>query len=145
MRAKKVKDLSNQELVDEYGYIAAKEATWIPGPNGRGIKQFEQTMQQSQLLRIELLSRLGESKESDFSYTWEQETWADDAKRSSKLQEHLNHWATDKKCVLTLTDALEEAIYLLGTFDETGGQRETARKEMRLIRSFIRKYKRLLS
>lgn len=145
MRAKKVKDLSNQELVAEYGYIAAKEATWIPGPNGRGIKQFEKTMQQSQLLRIELLSRLGESKEPVFLYAWEQETWADDAKRSSKLKEHLNHWATDEKRALTLTNALEEAIYLLGTFDETGEQRETVRKEMRLIRSFIRKYKRLLS
>ncbi|MDN4106442.1 hypothetical protein [Paenibacillus polymyxa] len=53
------------------------------GPNGRGIKEFEKTMQRSQLLRIELLSRLGEPEESIFAYAWEKETWAVDAKRSS--------------------------------------------------------------
>ncbi|WP_025715579.1 restriction endonuclease subunit S [Paenibacillus sp. 1-18] len=43
--------ISNQELVAEYSFILAKESSWIPGPNGRGIKEFEKTMQRSQLLR----------------------------------------------------------------------------------------------
>ncbi|ALP39411.1 hypothetical protein ASL14_26415 (plasmid) [Paenibacillus sp. IHB B 3084] len=161
MRTKKIKDLSNQELVTEYSFIVAKESSWIPGPNARGIKEFEKTMQRSQLLRIELLSRLGEPEESIFSYAWEQETWASDAKRSSLLQEHLSSWETDKKRALTLSDAIQEAISLLSTFNEVGHanydlkngegagspqeaeeQKETARKEMRLIRAFIRKHKR---
>ncbi|MMZ52912.1 hypothetical protein D1872_146900 [compost metagenome] len=161
MRVKRIKDLSNQELVAEYSFIVAKESSWIPGPNGRGIKEFEKTMQRSQLLRIELLSRLGEPEESIFAYAWEKETWAADAKRSSQLQDHLRSWEIDKKRALTLSDAIQEAIYLLGTFDEVGHanydlkngeavgssqeveeQKETARKEMRLIRAFIRKHTR---
>lgn len=157
MKTKKIEDLSNQELVAEYSFIVVKESS---GPNGGGIKEFEKTMQQSQLLRTELLSRLGESEESIFSYAWEHETWAADIKRSSELQVHFSRWETDKKRPLTLSDAIQEAIYLLGTFDEVGHanydlkngkgasnpqaeeQKETVRKELRQIRAFIRKHMR---
>lgn len=161
MRTKNIKDLSNQELVSEYSFIVAKESLWIPGPNGRGIREYEKTMQRSQLLRIELLSRLGVPKESIFSYAWEKEAWAADAKRSSQLQERLNNWEKDGKQALTLTIAIEEAKYALTKFDDVGranydlkngedsgrsqeaeDQKETARKEMRHIRAFIRKYTR---
>ncbi|UOD88811.1 hypothetical protein [Paenibacillus polymyxa] len=83
------------------------------------------------------------------------------AKRSSQLQERLNNWEKDGKQALTLTIAIEEAKYALAKFDDVGranydlkngedsgrsqeaeDQKETARKEMRHIRAFIRKYTR---
>ncbi|KJD43289.1 hypothetical protein [Paenibacillus terrae] len=65
------------------------------------------------------------------------------------------------KRTLTLSDAIKESIYLLSTFDTVGHanydllygkdtgspeeQKEMVRKEMRLVRAFIRKYARLLT
>ncbi|WP_348625370.1 hypothetical protein ABFT51_27940 (plasmid) [Paenibacillus peoriae] len=160
MRTKKIKELSNQELVSEYSLIAAKESSWT-APKSRGSKEFEKIMQRSQLLRIELLTRMGEPEESIFAFDWEKETWAADAKRSKQLQERLNKCEKVGKQALTLTIAIEEAICALATFDEVGHanydlkngegagssqeaeeQKETARKEMRLIRAFIRKHTR---
>ncbi|MDN4090968.1 hypothetical protein [Paenibacillus polymyxa] len=158
MRRKKIKDLSNLELVAEYGDIAERGVACSPGPNR---KEFKKAIQRRQLLRIELLTRLGEPKESIFKYAWEQEAWADDAKRSSQLHQHLSSWKNGSRQPLTLSVAIQEAIYLLGTFDVIGHrnhylrhgegagslqevekQKAAAREEMRLIRAFIRKYKR---
>ncbi|QDA30255.1 hypothetical protein [Paenibacillus polymyxa] len=158
MRRKKIKDLSNLELVAEYGDMAEREVASSPGPNR---KEFKKAIQRHQLLRIELLTRLGEPKESIYKYAWEQEAWADDAKRSGQLHQHLSGWKTDKEQPLTLSVAIQEAISLLGTYNVIGHknhgfkhgegagnpqevekQKAAAREEMRLIRAFIRKYKR---
>ncbi|KAF6614307.1 MULTISPECIES: hypothetical protein [Paenibacillus] len=52
---------------------------------------------EGELLRIELLSRLGEPKESIYAHAWEKEAWAVDAERSGKLVERLNLWETENK------------------------------------------------
>ncbi|WP_025675570.1 hypothetical protein [Paenibacillus polymyxa] len=152
MKAKKLEDLSNQELIDEYRYIAVKEATRFPSQNGRGFKEFEGILQRSQSLRLEILCRMGEPKESISSYAWEQETWASKIKYSKLLREHLNYCETSYQRSLTLAEAIQEAVDLLKTFSEVGhvnfklmngedtDSNKIARKEVSIIRSFLRKY-----
>ncbi|ALS09939.1 hypothetical protein ABE82_26350 (plasmid) [Paenibacillus peoriae] len=154
MKAKKLEDLSNQELIDEYGYMAVKEATRVPDQNGRGFKEFERTLQRTQSLRIEILSRMGEPKESISTYAWEQETWASKVKYSKLLREHLNYCETRYQRALTLAEAIQESVDLLKTFNEVGhanfnlmhgedaDSNKIARKEASIIRSFLRKYTR---
>ncbi|MDP1510337.1 DUF6138 family protein [Paenibacillus sp. CMAA1739] len=122
MRTKKIKDLSNQELVAEYRLIVAKESSWTPGPNGRGAKGFEKTMQRSQLLRIELLSRLGEPEEAIFACAWEKETWKTLVDVLEKLEDYKQEvlvyriWGGAKKLRNSLKQAAPEVKELLEKF-----------------------------
>ncbi|QNR65318.1 hypothetical protein IAQ67_15580 [Paenibacillus peoriae] len=154
MKAKKIEDLSNQELIDEYGYMAVKEATRLPDQNGKGFMEFERALQLRQSLRIEILSRMGEPKESISTYAWEQETWASKVKYSKLLREHLNYCEARYQRALTLVEAIQEAVNLLKTFNEVGhanfklmngedaDSNKIARKEVSIIRSFLRKHTR---
>ncbi|WP_025683012.1 hypothetical protein [Paenibacillus maysiensis] len=161
MKIKKIEELTNQELVDEYGYLAAKEASRVPGPDGRVLNEFERTIHRIQLLRVELLSRMGEPKESISPFAWEQETWAAKVKYSKLLREHLSKCETKYERPLSLAKAIQEAIYLLTTFNEVEHEnyklmegegadspqkaqemRKLARKEVNKIRAFLRKYTR---
>ena len=54
----RIKDMSNEQLVDAYAIGCAKEATWTPGPNGRGRKTFEKITARNEKLKEELLRRL---------------------------------------------------------------------------------------
>ena len=58
--AMKIKDMSNEQLVDAYAIGCAKEATWTPGPNGRGRKTFEKITARNEALKKELLRRLNQ-------------------------------------------------------------------------------------
>lgn len=161
VKIKNIEDLSNQELVYEYGYLSAKEASRVSGPDGKGLNEFERIIQRIQSLRIELLSRMGEPKDSISSFAWEQETWAAKVKYSKLLREHLSNCETIYERSLSLSEVIQEAILVLNTFNEVGHpnfklmngegantpqdaheMRKMARKEVNRIRAFLRKYAR---
>lgn len=81
----------------------------------KGLNEFERIIQRIQLLSIELLSRMGEPKDSISSFALEQETWAAN-KYSKLLREHLSNCETNYEQSLSLS----EAIILLNTFNEVG-------------------------
>jgi hypothetical protein len=56
----RIKDMSSEALIKAYGIGSAKEATWRPGPNGRGKKTFEKLCKRNADLEKELLRRLNE-------------------------------------------------------------------------------------
>ncbi|WP_262384926.1 hypothetical protein [Paenibacillus terrae] len=113
------------------------------------------------MLRTEILSRMGEPKDSITAFAWEQETWATKVKYSKLLREHLSNYETKYERPPSIAEAIQEAIFLLSTFSEIGhvnfklfnGEgadspqkaqelNKMARKEVNSIRAFLRKYKR---
>lgn len=54
----RISQMDNKQLVDAYAIASAQEATWVPGPNGRGRKKYESILKRAQLLEKEILQRM---------------------------------------------------------------------------------------
>lgn len=84
---------------------------------------------------------------------WRKQSWAEDANKSGELSVTLDNFECDEN-IPTLQDAVEEASYLLNTFNECGhannydssgenGEeaRSHAKSEISALKKFINKYK----